>query len=793
MTRRIPLPPSVRAAALVVPVLCAAPRLGDPGAISTPENLPPPPRAIDVWGGEGPGLSVSPEWWAGRAADRRVPSPRPLFSLPTPPRSHAAATWGLGNGFSRVGSVAVLEGDDLSVSRSGTGFGVNADNLAEISRRFIAAFGDDYDQIAVFLGFTDRLSTQSLAYQMPVKNDVKGLGLGTFDQSDKFGSPSGRMETVLNMKRINVYGRDAANDPDNDLYSVWAQEAAHRWAVYFKYRRAGEAQNVQNKDLLGRQEAHWAPWVSTEASFMDGRSWKDNGDGTFTPGERNKRYGTLDQYAMGLRRAGEVPPFFMLDDLKDEQGMAIDRAGPFSSARRYRARRIDLTVQDIIRVHGPREPASEPAAEDLRMGVVFVTPPGTSGDDLVGEAFRVETTRAPWDAFYNTSGDGRGKVCTELLRPCRGPAFTFGPVTLTSASGGAVAAPGDQVTLNLTLTNAGTEASAPDVQITPPAGLALDRTTIKTAMIAPGASATAQVTGQLMANAPCAIPLKIDLAAAGRLGPSRSSALIPAGLVPGTWLDLEAPDTAATWRIDPDGTDFSTAGAWELGTPEKAVVFDFVTQPAGAYSGTRAFVTGAALLGEPEANDLDFNHLEPRLARTTLESPPLGIAGLNKPHLSYQVHFVAALFSNNVLIPGTSDRLVVSASADGTTWTPIDQLTGLNVGWQRRLVDLTTVLDPATLAAPALRFRFVAEDAPPDPSVVEAVIDDVGIVSLAPSCTGTAPLPGIPDPGVGPGPVTPPGDGGCNMSRGARGGSWFGLALALALAVSLRSRRSGRC
>ena len=40
-----------------------------------------------------------------------------------------------------------------------------AGNLPNITTRFIQAFGDDYDQIAVFLSFNDRASLTALAYQ----------------------------------------------------------------------------------------------------------------------------------------------------------------------------------------------------------------------------------------------------------------------------------------------------------------------------------------------------------------------------------------------------------------------------------------------------------------------------------------------------------------------------------------------------------------------------------------------------------------------------------------------------
>ena len=90
------------------------------------------------------------------------------------------------------------------------------------------------------------------------------------------------MQGVLNMKRIGLYGRDAADDPDNGLYAVWAQEAAHRWLVYFRLRR--EPPTAANSEaLLGRMYAHWKNNVQADGSIIDGYAWNDNGDGTFTP------------------------------------------------------------------------------------------------------------------------------------------------------------------------------------------------------------------------------------------------------------------------------------------------------------------------------------------------------------------------------------------------------------------------------------------------------------------------------------------------------------------------------
>lgn len=737
----------------------------------------PPPHEVNLWGGHGEGLTLGRQTWLDLARGQMATGP----AAPAAARAGAGHARGVAAGFTIVGSVAVLEGDELTTTPSGTGFGLNKDNLAQISSRFIAAFGDEYDQIAVFLGFTDRLSQQALAYQQPVKNDIRGLGLGFWDETRQFGSPSGRMESMLNMKRINVYGRDAANDPDNDLYSVWAQEAAHRWALYFKYRFPDDA--ADRTDLLLRQNAHWAPWVQSEGSFLDGLNWKDNGDGTFTVLDANNRYGTADQYAMGLRSASEVPAFFLLDEFRDETGGSIDRNARFSPGRRYTAKRTNVTIEDIVRALGPREPARSPAAEDLRMGVVFLTPPGSGLGLSLGEAFRVETTRAPWDGFYNASAGGRGKVCTELLRPCRGQAFTFGAPTLAAAGRPAgVVAPGDEVQVTLPVTNVGTE---PGVATVSARGedITFSPSPVSTPPLAPGQATVVSFTAQLPATLVCGAPHKIDFEAPGRLGPSKGFYDVSLGLARGPGFDLEDAGTPAAWTVNPDGTDTARVGAWEWGTPERTEAFQFVLQPGGAVSGTRAFVTGAAAGPRPEANDLDFDTTAPQVGRTTLESPPMPLAGLGNPRLSYQLHFVAAGFEREVLVPGAGDGFYVQASFDGGPWVEVDRVPAtLALGWESRLAPLA----PAWALAPAaisVRFRFVAEDSDLSETVVEAALDDVFLMGELPACG--APAPGVP-------PEVKPNDGGGCSFAGPRGGAdapWSLAALALLLARARRFTR----
>ncbi len=758
---------------VAVPVLCAATPIGHEGRRPAPVggtgSGQPPPHAVDLWMGQGDSVGVDTAW--ARAAERE------RFAT-FPPKPVAAVTpAGVGDGFLTVGSVAVLEGDECTVASRGTGFGIGAGNMECISSRFIAAFGDDYDQIAVFLSFVDRLTPTALAYQQAIKNTTKGIGIDLFDFADRYGSRSGRLETVLNMKRITIYGRDAAEEMDNDLYSVWAQEAAHRWIVYFRFQREGDGK--VSEDLLGRQKAHWARGVQADASFMDGWSWKENGDGTFTPVERGKRYGALDQYGMGLRTADEVPPFFLLTDIRNERDELVDKA-PLSRTGRYTAKKLDLSIKDIVRVHGKREPSSDPAAQDLRMGVVLVVASGTPATQKIGEAFRIDNTRRLWTDFYNTAGDGRGKVCTELLRPCRGEAFTYADAQLSEAPSvmpkDGVVAPGEAFVVKITVTNVGTVAGRASVRAATRGWAEMTKDLVDSPVLAPGKSATLTFDGRVAGDAAVGEELYLDLSAPGRLGPSKAALGFVLGLKEVRLDNLEGSQAPTAWQVNPDGTDAATSGAWELGNPERSIEFEFTMQPQGAFSGSHAFVTGA-----PDGQNV-------KNGATTLQSPEFSLAGLSEPRLSFRVYFVSADFDNEVLIPGAGDTLRILASPDGKAWSEIDRIEGMGLGWQRRIVNLSERLPPGAMAAPSLRFRFVADNAGVvQNNVVEAVIDDVGVFSAAVAAV---------NPGVD---ATPPLDmalGGCDcrvgQGRDSRPSRWLVIGLGHGGVVLLAWRRLRR-
>jgi hypothetical protein len=743
---------------VILPVLVLTARpLGD--ATARPWGSPPAPHSVDLEGRHTESLDFD-EVGARRASRDGLNAAitgssgagAGLQSQVLPDRAGALG------GFTLVGSVAVLTADDTMVTRNMTGYGITpAGNLAAVTSRFIQVFGDDYDQIAVFLSFPDRLSPNALAYLQPVKNDVKGLGMDLYDRTMQFGS-AGRMQAVLNMKRINLYGRDAANDLDNNLYPVWAQEAAHRWLVYFRFQQMGQPVSAA---LLGRQMAHWERGVQVQGSIMDGYDWKDNMDGTYTPGKRAFRYGELDQYGMGLRKAAEVAPFFWLKDLKDMAGTPISTMVGLAAGGRYQATRVDLTVDDIIRAVGPREPATDTAAQDLRMGVMLLAQPEKDAADLVGEAAQIDHARKAWTDFYNMAGGGRGMVCTDLLHPCRGEAFSFGNVVLEEAANTAepdgVIGRGEAFTLNVEITNIGNQTARAGL-VARAAGLAFDAPAAAGPMVAMGQTAKVSVTGRVLGDVVCGQPVTLDLSVAGARGQSRELRDVIVGLVPKKVEGFEGDAAAAGWKVNPDGADMGVQGRWASGTPARSVfkAADFTLQPGAAYSGLGAFVTG---LSEAETDNVE--------GQTTLESPPFALSGLRAPTLSYQVYFVSTDFADEVLVPDPSGVLKVQASIDGGPFTDVDVVTGMSSAWQRKVVPLAAKLGAGLSSAANVRFRFVAqENTLSTHPVVEVALDEVGIYDQAPSC-GAVVAP-VPD-GAAPGPTAAAdkGGGGCACTIGS--------------------------
>jgi hypothetical protein len=280
-------------------------------------------------------------------------------------------------------------------------------DMVALIRRFYQSHPDAYDQLVIW---TDqRLANDAFAYEITVANDIRGIGIEIYDTSGDFGS-AGRLESFAMMDLLTRYPADPAQQflGEDTTLSLVAHESAHRWLAFLRFRDlAGQISPA----LLGRQLAHWSFFFDSDASVMEGNDIEDLGGGSFRTVGAVRRYSALDQYAMGLRRESEVPPFFYVESplnvVPPQQADSNPRTGvTFNGTRR------ELLLQDVINALGVRQPAFDQAPKVHRQAYIYLVSAGRALDR--GQVEKVDRIRLAFTDFYFEATDRRGRVETSL-------------------------------------------------------------------------------------------------------------------------------------------------------------------------------------------------------------------------------------------------------------------------------------------------------------------------------------------------------------------------------------------
>ena len=275
------------------------------------------------------------------------------------------------------------------------------DHLA-IAQAFFREFADDYDHLIVFLDFSQALGG-AFAFETTVKNDIRGLGIGVFDASAAAGS-RGRQRSFVQMGALSRYPDDPNRDflGTNNTLDILGQEAGHRWLSFFGFI---DENGQPSKVLLGRDDSHWSFCHNSMASDMEGNLFREDGGDRFTAVEATERYSPLDQYAMGLIPAADVPPFYYVDGCPD-------RAAAPEVGARIQGRRVEVTIDQIIAAEGSREPAANKSPHTFNMAFVLVAEAGKFPSEA--SIAKVERIRAAWEPYFAQATEGNGAVSTAL-------------------------------------------------------------------------------------------------------------------------------------------------------------------------------------------------------------------------------------------------------------------------------------------------------------------------------------------------------------------------------------------
>jgi hypothetical protein len=277
-----------------------------------------------------------------------------------------------------------------------------------VARRFLATHADMFDDLVVF---TDRrLRQDAFAVETGVKNDIRGIHIPNFDLSAEHGS-AGRLQSIQNMDFLGKY----PDDPhvrfrgENSTLSILGQEVGHRWLAFLLFR---DHNGEESKALLGRDEAHWSFFFDSDASVVEGNDIEDLGDGSFRTVAAVERYSLLDQYAMGLVDASDMPPSFYVEHPTDGRPPRQSTSAPLVGVT-FRGTRRKVRIEEVIAILGPRSPSTAASPHEYHQAFVYVVSAARNADPAA--ISKIDRIRVAWEQFFSRATDSRMRAITNLL------------------------------------------------------------------------------------------------------------------------------------------------------------------------------------------------------------------------------------------------------------------------------------------------------------------------------------------------------------------------------------------
>jgi hypothetical protein len=276
-------------------------------------------------------------------------------------------------------------------------------DLVSVSRRFLAAHPDVFEQIVIYTTRPLNPVAGTLAFEINVRNEVRGIGLDpSLDDSAVWGS-RGVLASVVYMDSIDPY-------LEVDGFEILGHEVGHRWLARMSFK---DSAGRTSPALLGRGLVHWSFFLDSDASVMEGNRIVDHGGGRFETVEITEGYSALDQYVMGLRAAEEVPPFYYVEQPDDFQP---NRAFKISSSPEvgvtFTGLRRDVRIEDVVAAMGARLPAAGRAPRLLRQAVVLVADETAAATPA--RVLALARIRARFEPYYQKATGGRGTVDSSL-------------------------------------------------------------------------------------------------------------------------------------------------------------------------------------------------------------------------------------------------------------------------------------------------------------------------------------------------------------------------------------------
>ncbi len=302
--------------------------------------------------------------------------------------------------------------------------------LAMATKKFYLTHADLYDAVFVFSAVDISGMLTNVQQGWPVRNDTKGIGRDLlYNKTADFGS-RGRLRQAVKMGDI----RTLNDDPDKTYtgllffdgltcIELMAHEFGHHWMASIKFKTEDGVTHCLDRAWEGSSEPqpgeilcdgwseqgynqHWSYFFNSK-SLMYGMFYEETSPGNFKMWYDVPKFSELDQYLMGLRGPGEVPPLFALngpDGLPPMGSASMPQRIRYEDAKNVTGQRFDFTITDIIRENGERRPAREPC--HWKGVIIVVASKSAPATPKILEKMARYANR--WESFYSYATDGRG-------------------------------------------------------------------------------------------------------------------------------------------------------------------------------------------------------------------------------------------------------------------------------------------------------------------------------------------------------------------------------------------------
>jgi len=285
----------------------------------------------------------------------------------------------------------------------------------DVACSVITALGDKFDFIASYSDFRVDNPEGGTPSTGPRGGNVSGIGTSTngLENYCSKGELQWMYVEPVSTSAVQIQERspDGRMTDYNYAMSQIGHELGHRWAA--------DARAIVNGETITLGPVHWLAGVHLPAAFpysnpvegdaMGGSTWKDNGDGTWTQLDRDyyspaKGFSWLALYLMGLAKADEVQPFFILRNLQ-RTGQQDANGHPI-----YKGDKTVITIQDVIAAMGPRVPDVDHAQKKFNTAIVVMTMPGKQpSKELITAANNISEH---WIAYWSKVTGGRSVMTT---------------------------------------------------------------------------------------------------------------------------------------------------------------------------------------------------------------------------------------------------------------------------------------------------------------------------------------------------------------------------------------------